>query len=120
MEENAKQPFSGRLLIGATGSAAVAALPVYINALRTAFSGTITVLMTHTATTFVSPHMVGLFADRVVTALVNALTPRPAPMPWSFTLRPYPPDVDEPATTPGSRYQHARYGRPVAAGRPRP
>ncbi|GGK21763.1 hypothetical protein GCM10011583_62250 [Streptomyces camponoticapitis] len=60
-------PFGGRLLIGATGSAAVAMLPVYIGALRGAFTGTITVLMTHTATTFIPPHTVGLFADRVVT-----------------------------------------------------
>ncbi|MFD3525000.1 flavoprotein [Streptomyces sp. NPDC058653] len=60
-------PFGGRLLIGATGAAAVASLPLYISALRGAFSGTVTVLMTHTATTFLPPHTVALFADRVVT-----------------------------------------------------
>jgi hypothetical protein len=60
-------PFGGRLLIGASGSAAVATLPLYIGALRTAFTGTITVLMTHTAATFLPAHTVALFADRVVT-----------------------------------------------------
>ncbi|MBZ9645314.1 flavoprotein [Streptomyces sp. PSKA30] len=59
--------FGGRLLIGATGSAAVATLPMYVNALRTTFTGTVTVLMTHTAATFLPPHTVALFADRVVT-----------------------------------------------------
>jgi phosphopantothenoylcysteine decarboxylase len=67
MDNNSARTFGGRLLIGATGSAAVASLPLYINTLRTTFTGTITVLMTHTATTFVPPHTVGLFADRVVT-----------------------------------------------------
>ncbi|MFC8826893.1 flavoprotein [Streptomyces sp. NPDC057137] len=60
-------PFGGRLLIGATGSAAVAMLPMYISALRGAFTGTVTVVMTHTAGIFLPPHTVGLFADRVVT-----------------------------------------------------
>ncbi|KIF76692.1 flavoprotein [Streptomyces sp. 150FB] len=67
MISNEMNTFGGRLLIGATGSAAVASLPVYINALRGAFTGTVTVLMTHTAATFVPPYTVGLFADRVVT-----------------------------------------------------
>ncbi|MEV7077920.1 flavoprotein [Streptomyces sp. NPDC093516] len=67
MTSNNPASFGGRLLIGATGSAAVATLPLYINTLRTAFTGTITVLMTHTAATFLPPHTVGLFADRVVT-----------------------------------------------------
>lgn len=67
MTSNNPSTFGGRLLIGATGSAAVATLPMYINALRTAFTGTVTVLMTHTAATFLPPHTVGLFADRVVT-----------------------------------------------------
>ncbi|MEW2294774.1 flavoprotein [Streptomyces sp. NPDC006743] len=67
MTSNNPGVFGGRLLIGATGSAAVATLPVYINALRAGFTGTITVLMTHTAATFLPPHTVGLFADRVVT-----------------------------------------------------
>ncbi|WP_189314508.1 flavoprotein [Streptomyces brasiliensis] len=60
--------FGGRLLIGATGSAAVATLPAYINALRTTFTGTVTVMMTHTAAAFLPPSTVGLFADRVVTS----------------------------------------------------
>ncbi|MEO3869248.1 flavoprotein [Nonomuraea sp. B12E4] len=60
-------PFDGRLLIGATGSAAVATLPMYIGALRAVFQGTITVLMTRTASAFLPAHTVGLFADRVVT-----------------------------------------------------
>ncbi|GGM23930.1 hypothetical protein GCM10010129_80410 [Streptomyces fumigatiscleroticus] len=67
MTSNNPSAFGGRLLIGATGSAAVATLPMYINALRTTFTGTVTVLMTHTAATFLPPHTVGLFADRVVT-----------------------------------------------------
>ncbi|MFE9613008.1 flavoprotein [Streptomyces sp. NPDC006012] len=67
MTSNNPSSFGGRLLIGATGSAAVATLPMYINALRTTFAGTVTVLMTHTAATFLPPHTVALFADRVVT-----------------------------------------------------
>jgi phosphopantothenoylcysteine decarboxylase len=58
----------GRLLVGASGSAAVAFLPAYISALRAGFSGTVSVLMTHTATQFLPQHTVGLFADRVITA----------------------------------------------------
>ncbi|KUN18795.1 flavoprotein [Streptomyces antibioticus] len=67
MNSNNSSPFGGRLLIGATGSAAVATLPAYINALRAGFTGSVTVLMTHTAATFLPPHTVRLFADRVVT-----------------------------------------------------
>lgn len=59
--------FGGRLLIGATGAGAVALLPAYISALRAHFTGTVTVFMTHTATRFLPPHTVALFADRVVT-----------------------------------------------------
>jgi phosphopantothenoylcysteine decarboxylase len=69
-------PFEGRLLIGATGSAAVATLPMYIGALRSVLRGPITVLMTHTATTFLPAHTVGLFADRVVTGQEAATWPR--------------------------------------------
>ncbi|AWS40675.1 flavoprotein [Streptosporangium sp. 'caverna'] len=68
--------FEGRLLIGATGSAAVAMLPMYIGALRSVFRGSITVLMTRTATTFLPAHTVGLFADRVVTGEEAATWPR--------------------------------------------
>jgi phosphopantothenoylcysteine synthetase/decarboxylase len=42
-------------------------LPAYLSALRGRFTGTVTVLMTHTATRFLPPHTMGLFADRVVT-----------------------------------------------------
>jgi phosphopantothenoylcysteine decarboxylase len=55
MTSNEASPFGGRLLIGATGSAAVASLPMYLTALRAAFTGTVTVLMTHTAATFLPP-----------------------------------------------------------------
>ncbi|TDD50235.1 flavoprotein [Nonomuraea terrae] len=67
MTSKETSPFHGRLLIGATGSAAVATLPMYIGALRAVFQGTITVLMTHTASVFLPAHTAGLFADRVVT-----------------------------------------------------
>ncbi|MFC0437626.1 flavoprotein [Kutzneria buriramensis] len=59
--------FGGRLLIGAGGSGAVALLPVFLSALRAEFTGTVTVLMTHTATTFLPASTMGLFADQVVT-----------------------------------------------------
>ncbi|MCE7010867.1 flavoprotein [Kibdelosporangium philippinense] len=64
---NDQSTFGGRLLIGASGSAAVAMLPMYISGLRAQFTGTITVLMTPTATRFLPAHTVALFADRVVT-----------------------------------------------------
>jgi phosphopantothenoylcysteine synthetase/decarboxylase len=64
--------FGGRLLIGTTGSAAIAALPMYISALRSTFTGTITVLMTHTAAGFIPAHTLALFADRVVTGTTPA------------------------------------------------
>ncbi|NUS80431.1 MAG: flavoprotein, partial [Streptomyces sp.] len=38
MTSNNTATFGGRLLIGATGSAAVATLPAYINALRATFT----------------------------------------------------------------------------------
>ncbi|MEU0512244.1 flavoprotein [Amycolatopsis sp. NPDC006125] len=59
---------SGRLLIGVSGSAAVALLPMYISALRGSFPGSVTVLMTHTAAEFVPASTIALFADKVVTA----------------------------------------------------
>lgn len=76
MNSNDASVFGGRLLIGATGSAAVASLPMYINTLRAGFTGTITVLMTHTAAVFLPPATVGLFADRVVTSDDPALWAR--------------------------------------------
>jgi hypothetical protein len=55
-----------RVLIGASGSAAVMMLPMYVGALRDALGGTYTVVMTHTAATFLPPHTVELVAERVV------------------------------------------------------
>ncbi|MFI5615471.1 flavoprotein [Amycolatopsis sp. NPDC051903] len=68
--------FEGRLLVGATGSAAVAALPAYLGALRSALRGPITVLMTPTAAKFLPAHTAGLFADRVVTGTDASTWPR--------------------------------------------
>ena len=59
--------FGGNLLIGASGSGAVAFLPMFLSALRAEFTGSVTVLMTHSATTFLPAATMGLFADRVVT-----------------------------------------------------
>ncbi|MFI5712017.1 flavoprotein [Kribbella sp. NPDC051620] len=55
-----------RILIGASGSAAVMMLPLYLGALRAHLGGTYTVLMTHTAATFLPPDSVRLLAERVV------------------------------------------------------
>lgn len=55
-----------RVLVGATGSIAVSLLPTYLTALREKLGGTYTVLMTHTATTFIPPHTVAISAERVV------------------------------------------------------
>ena len=40
---------------------------MYISALRNQFTGSVSVLMTHTAQEFVPAHTVALFADRVIT-----------------------------------------------------
>jgi phosphopantothenoylcysteine synthetase/decarboxylase len=55
-----------RLLIGATGSIAITNLPGYLAELRSQFSGTLTVLMTHTAEKFLPATTVAMYADRVV------------------------------------------------------
>ncbi|WP_344021109.1 flavoprotein [Streptomyces luteireticuli] len=55
-----------RVLVGATGSVAVTALPSYLDALRARLGGTYTVLMSHTATSFIPPDTVRLSAERVV------------------------------------------------------
>ncbi|MFF5972946.1 flavoprotein [Streptomyces sp. NPDC012769] len=56
-----------RILVGATGSIAVTRLPSYIEAMRRQIAGsTFTVLLTHTAASFVSPESLALFAERVV------------------------------------------------------
>jgi phosphopantothenoylcysteine decarboxylase len=67
MTDNQSGTFGGRLLIGASGAAAVALLPMYISALRAQFTGSVSVLMTHTAREFLPPHTTALFADRVIT-----------------------------------------------------
>ncbi|MFG2720884.1 flavoprotein [Streptomyces sp. NPDC048416] len=56
-----------RILVGATGSIAVTLLPSYIEAMRRRIEGsTFTVLLTHTAASFISPDSLALFAERVV------------------------------------------------------
>jgi phosphopantothenoylcysteine decarboxylase len=67
MTDSESGGFGGRLLIGASGSAAVAFLPMYLSALRGQFTGTVSVLMTHTAREFLPAHTVALFAERVIT-----------------------------------------------------
>jgi phosphopantothenoylcysteine decarboxylase len=67
MTESQPATFGGRLLIGATGSAVVAMLPLYISALRGGFTGSVSVLMTRTASKFLPASTVALFADRVIT-----------------------------------------------------
>jgi phosphopantothenoylcysteine decarboxylase len=67
MTDNQSGPVGGRLLIGASGSAVVAFLPMYISALRTQFTGSVSVVMTHTASEFLPAHTVALFADHVIT-----------------------------------------------------
>jgi phosphopantothenoylcysteine decarboxylase len=52
--------------VGACGSPAVMMLPMYLGELRATLGGTVTVLMTHTAATFLPPHTAGLLAERVV------------------------------------------------------
>ncbi|MEV6247327.1 flavoprotein [Streptomyces sp. NPDC051742] len=56
-----------RILVGATGSIAVTRLPSYIETMRRQIAGsTFTVLLTHTAASFISPESLALFAERVV------------------------------------------------------
>jgi phosphopantothenoylcysteine decarboxylase len=64
MSDTEPTSFDGRLLIGATGAGAVALPPVCLSALRAQFTGTVTVFMAHTATSFLPPDTVGLFAER--------------------------------------------------------
>ncbi|MFI8824997.1 flavoprotein [Streptomyces sp. NPDC053431] len=64
---NSPAPPGKRILVGATGSIAVTRLPAYVEAMRRQIAGsTFTVLLTHTATSFLSPESVALFAERVV------------------------------------------------------
>jgi phosphopantothenoylcysteine decarboxylase len=67
MADSQTRTFGGRLLIGASGSAAVAFLPVYVSELRNQFTGSVSVLMTHTATEFLPAHTAALFAEHVIT-----------------------------------------------------
>jgi phosphopantothenoylcysteine decarboxylase len=67
MADNQSGTFGGRLLIGASGSAAVAFLPTYVSELRNQFTGSVSVIMTHTAREFLPAHTAALFADRVIT-----------------------------------------------------
>lgn len=56
-----------RIIVGGTGSIAVTRLPSYIEAMRRQIPGsTFTVLLTHTAASFISPESLALFAERVV------------------------------------------------------
>jgi hypothetical protein len=55
-----------RVLVGATGSIAVTELPAYLEALRARIGGSYSVLMTHTATAFIPPHVLRLSAERVI------------------------------------------------------
>jgi phosphopantothenoylcysteine synthetase/decarboxylase len=66
MSENVSIPGEPRVLIGATGSIAVTNLPAYLTELRSQLGGTYTVLMTHTAATFLAPSTAAIFAERVV------------------------------------------------------
>ncbi|WP_236242255.1 flavoprotein [Streptomyces sp. CC228A] len=64
---NSPETAGKRILIGATGSIAVTRLPSYIEAMRRHIPGSAyTVLMTHTAMSFLPPESVALFAERVV------------------------------------------------------
>jgi phosphopantothenoylcysteine synthetase/decarboxylase len=66
MSQTPLSPGEPRVLIGATGSIAVTALPAYLAELRGQLGGTYTVLMTHTAATFLPPTTVAIHAERVV------------------------------------------------------
>ncbi|WP_075180851.1 flavoprotein [Pantoea sp. 1.19] len=55
-----------RILIGATGSVDVTALPGYLRAIKAAFPCTITLLMTHTAGQFLPAETLNIWADRVI------------------------------------------------------
>ncbi|MFI8966908.1 flavoprotein [Streptomyces sp. NPDC053493] len=69
-----------RVLVGATGSIAVTRLPAYIEAMRRRIPGsTFTVLLTHTAASFVTPESLALFAERVVSGESPAHWPTDKP-----------------------------------------
>jgi phosphopantothenoylcysteine decarboxylase len=64
-----------RLLVGASGSAFVTALPAYLTALHSELDAELTVVMTHSARQFLPEQTVGLHAERVVTGDDPALWP---------------------------------------------
>ncbi|MEU4805610.1 flavoprotein [Actinosynnema sp. NPDC023587] len=66
MIENTEKPSGPRVLVGVTGSVAVTNLPAHLTALRDRLGGTITLLMTHTATAFLSPATAAIHAERVI------------------------------------------------------
>lgn len=55
-----------RFLIGVSGSIAAPRVPDHITALRAAFGGSYTAVLTHTAEQFIQPDLLGLSAERVV------------------------------------------------------
>ncbi|AWI29966.1 flavoprotein [Streptomyces sp. ICN441] len=64
---NSRDTAGKRILVGGTGSIAVTRLPSYIEAMRRQIGGsTFTVLLTHTAASFLPPESAALFAERVV------------------------------------------------------
>jgi phosphopantothenoylcysteine decarboxylase len=63
------------LLVIATGSSAAIIISAYLTELKVELEREITVLMTKTAERFVSPEVVGWFADRVLTCDTPGLNP---------------------------------------------
>ncbi|MGH9041178.1 MAG: flavoprotein [Acidimicrobiia bacterium] len=66
---------SDPLLVIATGSSATIILSAYLTELKVALEHEVTVLMTKSAERFVSPEVVGWFADRVLTTDTPGLNP---------------------------------------------
>lgn len=66
---------SDPLLVIATGSSAAIIITAYLTELRAEIDHEVTVLMTKSAERFVSPEVVGWFADRVLTCETPGLNP---------------------------------------------
>ncbi|MGH8966999.1 MAG: flavoprotein [Actinomycetes bacterium] len=64
--QRSPRPGEKRVLVASTGSIATPELPAYLAAMRGRIGGAYTVLMTHSATMFLPPETVALFAERVV------------------------------------------------------